>query len=450
MRSRNWKLLPVLAFMTCKAEPEVNRITQASSLPGSNFEIDTDANLKVDGVSPPALDWANVAETRKADTTSGPTDESFGQGAKEDTAVPSVVNGSIPPNKSDLKFFGVYQEGATSSGFLHLFWARVQNPSGTTNMDFEFNQNQCPSLTGCSANGITPLRTAGDLLITYDLSQGGTVPTISKRTWTGTAWGAATPLGTDAIGSINTSTISGITNMADGTEAALGTLDPFTFGEASIALSAIIDPNVCQTFGSAYLKSRSSDSFTAALKDFVPPVAVNITSCGQVKITKVSTKNDANGNPIPVAGAEFTLWVDTDPSDADTAHDPTEDTVTNKTCTTGMDGKCTIVNVLPGSYWAVESVVPTGYKAAADQKVTVVGTGDQTLTFANTPLSNITVSFQSQVSGAGATKANITCTGLDTDPPDSTPSAFDDTSKTFKDLVPNTSTGYVCTIKIDP
>ena len=104
------------------------------SLSGSNFEIDTDANLKVDDAG--SLDWANVTEKRKADVASGTGDNSFGQGTKEDTAVPTVVSGSIPPNKSDLKYFGVYQEGTSSAGFLNLFWSRVQDPTGTTNMDF--------------------------------------------------------------------------------------------------------------------------------------------------------------------------------------------------------------------------------------------------------------------------------------------------------------------------
>src|SRR6266511_1141073 len=148
----------VLAYVmpASASHPEV-------SLAGSNFEIDTDANLKVDDPAP-SLDWANVTEIRKADTTSGPTDESFGQGTKEDTAVPTVVNGSIPPNKSDLKFFGLYQEG------------------GGTNMDFEFNQKRAAAGQG---NGVTPLRTAGDLLVIYDLAQGGTHPVLSIREWTG-------------------------------------------------------------------------------------------------------------------------------------------------------------------------------------------------------------------------------------------------------------------------
>ena len=59
---------------------------------------------------------------------------------------------------------------------------------------------------------MTPKRSAGDKLITYDLSQGGTNPTISFRTWSGTAWGPTTVIsgGTspDALGSINTSLIA--------------------------------------------------------------------------------------------------------------------------------------------------------------------------------------------------------------------------------------------------
>src|SRR6266545_4373199 len=64
------------------------------SLAGSNFEIDTNANLKQDDPSP-SIDWASasVTETRQEDKPSGATDDSFGQGTKEDTAVPTVVDG---------------------------------------------------------------------------------------------------------------------------------------------------------------------------------------------------------------------------------------------------------------------------------------------------------------------------------------------------------------------
>src|SRR5215216_4761880 len=112
------------------------------SLAGSNFEIDTNANLKRDDPAP-SIDWASVTETRKADKASGSGDDSFGEGTKEDTAVPTVVSGSIPPNKSDLLNFGVYLESQNDGDrFLNLFWHRVQEPQGTTNMDFEFNQSK--------------------------------------------------------------------------------------------------------------------------------------------------------------------------------------------------------------------------------------------------------------------------------------------------------------------
>src|SRR5688500_1991759 len=75
------------------------------SLPGSNFEIDDNANLTVENPAP-SIDWITVTENRKTDQPTGANDDSFGQGSKEDTPVPSVVDGSIPNNKSDLKTFG--------------------------------------------------------------------------------------------------------------------------------------------------------------------------------------------------------------------------------------------------------------------------------------------------------------------------------------------------------
>ena len=52
-------------------------------------------------------------------------------------------------------------ETGAGAKFLQLFWARVQNPSGTTNMDFELNQKSCDPAatpTNCATNGknVTP------------------------------------------------------------------------------------------------------------------------------------------------------------------------------------------------------------------------------------------------------------------------------------------------------
>jgi hypothetical protein len=411
----------------------------------SQFEIDTDANLKVDHLAQ-TIDWGtpgnNCApeedkncEIRKTEASTGSDDDSFGQGTKEDTAVPSIVSGSIPPNKSDLKAFGVYQEGTTSDGFLNLFWSRVQDPSGTTNMDFELNRRQCtpdvvPADLDCSSNGLTPIRSVGDRLITYDLSKGGTQPAISIRIWTGSSWGGVDPLDpTEAVGTINTSPIP--EGEADG----LGSLSPRTFGEAAIKLSVLLGTNgTCEGFGSAYLKSRASDSFTAAVKDFVAPVPVSISNCGTVNIVKT----DDAGNPLP--GAAFTLWTDVDPGDGDTEHDEEgddKDTATAFTCTTvvvGDEASCSMAKVPNGFYWVVETTGVPGYDMAPDQALELTAAATVTLNFRNPRPHRVIVIVCHEGTN---TLAQSNVTRNDADPKTtigSVPSALDDKGVTEADL----------------
>jgi Prealbumin-like fold domain len=423
-----------LAIVAIASHPEV-------SLPGSNFEIDTDANLKVDDAAP-SIDWASVTEARQADLESGSGDDSFGQGTKEDTAVPTVVDGSIPPQKSDLLNFGVYLETVGNQSFLNLFWHRVQEPNGTTNMDFEFNQSST-----ISANGKTPVRTAGDLLIQYDLAQGGTNPQLFLSRWVTSGagslceasnstpcWGARVNLSAagDAAGSINTSAIPAA--ESDG----LGSVSPRTFGEAQLDFDALTGGG-CVGFGSAYLKSRSSDSFTAAVKDFIAPKTLNLNTCGAIEITKTRKHAAAGSGPHPHAGVTFTITGPGLPA-------------AGTTVVTDAQGKACLGGLQAGNYTVTETV-PSGYHATGgttSKSVTVdsVGTclsGPETVSFSNIPLSDITVSFSSQVTGG--TASTIACTGLTAVPPDTTPSLFDDTSETFKDLEPGT---YTCTVVVDP
>jgi len=351
----------VLVLPAAASHPEV-------SLPGSNFEIDTDANLKVDDAAP-SIDWASVSETRKADQPSGAQDDSFGQGTKEDTAVPTVVNGSIPPQKSDLLNFGVYLE-TTASGarFLNLFWHRVQEPNGTTNMDFEFNKSST-----LSANGVTPVRSLGDLLIQYDLAQGGTNPQLFLSRWvtsgpgsqcqasnTTPCWGTRSNLTAagDAAGSINTSAIPAA--QSDG----LGDVSPRTFGEAQLDFDALTGGG-CVPFGSAYLKSRSSDSFTAAVKDFIAPARLDLSTCGTITIIKHTNPGGLNqdfGFTSDIAGgSELSCTADATPASF-TLNDAGTDT---ETCT----------NVPIGDYIVTEGADPTGFDF---DDVTCVATGSGT------------------------------------------------------------------------
>src|SRR4051794_11955247 len=69
-------------------------------LVGSNFEIDTDANLKVNGAAgSDCIDWLaggtgsalRSGVLRTNDIPAGPADDSFGQGSQENDAVPTII-----------------------------------------------------------------------------------------------------------------------------------------------------------------------------------------------------------------------------------------------------------------------------------------------------------------------------------------------------------------------
>lgn len=373
------------------------------NLGDSFFEIDDSANLKVDAAD--HFDWANVADARQLDSPSGTNDDAFGQGTKEDSEVPSPVTGSIPPNKSDLKTFGVHLEDDGVNRYLHLFWHRVQDPSGTTNMDFEFNQGEV-----LSSNGVTPVRMAGDALVQYDLANGGVVPELFLSRWIDGSeepprtsndceasnklpcWSAKVSLtGLNvAIGSINLSSIEGA--HSDGLDEISG-ISARTFGEATIdfgALTAALGEG-CTSFGSAYLKSRSSDSFTSAVKDYIAPLQVNVDNCATLRIIK----QDDSDPGVRLNGASFEVWADNDPGDGaapdfnvDGLENGSDPRLPNYTCTTPQPslGVCEFLGVLAGDYWVVETGAPTGHNLAspAYQLVTITAGGeDVEATFTN-------------------------------------------------------------------
>jgi hypothetical protein len=271
--------------------------TQSCSQPlsGSTF-AGGDGNLLTNPTTFGTTDWQNVAGRNTGiDLPSGSGDNSFGQGTKEDDPNVSVVTGSIPPQKSDLTRFYEASEFANGSNFLYLAWERTNN-LGSANMDFEINQKTQPDLTTTGAKTLN--RTAGDLLVTFDFTNGGGKPTIGLLTWvtngaasqcfssnTVPCWGNHKTLdGSTAIGAVNN--LDAVTDpFVSNTPNNIGAL---RFGETAINLTAagVFPAGTCEAFGSAFLKSRSSASFPAEVKDFIAPVPVNISNCGSIKIIK--------------------------------------------------------------------------------------------------------------------------------------------------------------------
>jgi Prealbumin-like fold domain len=306
-----------------------------ANIPGSTFE-GGDGNLAVDTAG--NTDWVNVTNlTSAADLATGANDNSFGQGTSENDVNIHVGTGSIPNSKADLGRFASAFQFVGGNLYLQLAWTR-NNLSGTTNFDFEINQAPQPDLT--TVGDKTLVRTAGDLLVTYDFLGGAQKPTLGIRTWTGSVWGPATAISAavgeaevNRGGSVSTASIGG------------GTVPAFAFGEANINLTAagVVPANACEGFSSIFVKSRSSDSFSAALKDFIAPTPVSISNCGTVTVIKHTDPAGLDQN------FSFTSTVTgTGASSPYNLNDA------------GTDTK-TVTNVPIGSYTITEGANPAGF-----------------------------------------------------------------------------------------
>jgi len=257
-----------------------------ANLAGSTFE-GNDGNKVVDTTG--NTDWANVAGLNTGtDKPSGSTDNAFGQGTKEDSAATSVVTGSIPPQKNDLTKFYEASELATNGHiYLYLGWERAVN-IGAANLDFEINQNATAGFTAASIGPVLLNRTAGDLLVTFDFGGSG-APVLGLLIWTTTG-------ATSQCFSANSLPCWGQrVNLTAASEAEGAVSADGLFGEAAIdlTLANVFPPGVCAAFGSTFVKSRSSSSFPAEVKDFIAPVDVNISNCGSITIHKVTENGDS-------------------------------------------------------------------------------------------------------------------------------------------------------------
>jgi hypothetical protein len=295
--------------------------TTQSCLPplaGSTF-AGGDGNLLTSPTAFGTTDWQGVTGLNAGfDLPSGTGDNSFGQGTKEDNPAVTVVSGSIPPNKSNLtRFYEASQIGSNNDNFLYLAWER-SNVLGSANMDFEISQQSTAGFTGSTTGPVTLNRTAGDLLVTFDFTNGGGKPTIGLQRWLSSAttpsgvagypanvcfssntfpcWGDQLTLdGTDSIGAVNN--LDSVTDpLFPSSPNYINPVPALQFGETAIDLTkaGVFPPGTCEAFGSAFVKSRASASFTAEVKDFIAPIPVNISNCGSIKIIKHSDPRGVN------------------------------------------------------------------------------------------------------------------------------------------------------------
>jgi Prealbumin-like fold domain/Domain of unknown function (DUF5979) len=205
--------------------------------------------------------------------------------------------------------------------------------------------------------------------------------------------------------------------------------------------------NVAETVPAAWeLTSATCDdgspvtNIDVAAGETVTCTFTNTLKFGALKITKQSIKSGHAG----LQGAEFHV---TGPGGYD------------QTLTSGSDGTVCVDGLLSGGYSVTETKAPTGYTIDNPNAVPVTvnptgakcgdATGVATVTFNDTPKTDLDIVVQSQDSGAGGSHSTITCTK------DSDSSAIGNSPQGPANKAEVTATGlapgdYTCKVNIDP
>jgi hypothetical protein len=182
-------------------------------------------------------------------------------------------------------------------------------------------------------------------------------------------------------------------------------------------------------------------SFDLAAQDLVDCTFTNELQTGAIEITK-TRKHAATPGDDAHAGVDFTIEGGILPSGGTTV-------------TTGADGTACVDGLVFGTYTVTESV-PAGYVSDDASKDVVVnmtsncGDGNEAaVSFHNTPLTNVTVSVDSQVDGG--TASVISCTDADGNVYGGSTGPNGDGSLTVNDLLPTDPTvTLTCTVIVDP
>lgn len=234
-------------------------------------------------------------------------------------------------------------------------------------------------------------------------------------------------------------------NNSAGNTVAESNLNPgtYTITEGTDPSGFAFDSVTCT--GGTTSKSGKTVTVTLGIGDAVVCVYQNNQQTGALKIIKKSVK--ATGTPL--AGAKFSI------------KDPNGNALAGSPFTTDSNGViCKDGITALGDYKVQETQGPTGYSIddSTEHTVTVVASNakcsdttftGQSLTFTDTPLTDLSVHVASQVSGG--TKSNITCTDSGSanigDSPQPATGFGDPETLTANGLKPGT---YTCTVVIDP
>ena len=198
-------------------------------------------------------------------------------------------------NKCDISTSMFHLTSSSNSKWIILGGDRYTTV-GTSYIDFEFYQgvltrNANGSFTSVAADGTSSLaltggRTPGDFVLSMEYSNGGVNATVHYYKWENSGgWKyvehaiPTIPHPYEPFGAVSA---FGKTN-GDSTDVPFGAFGttkyiPFAFVEAAVNIDAILGGGCLGTglnIKTVFVKTKASDSYNAALKDFVEPQAVS-------------------------------------------------------------------------------------------------------------------------------------------------------------------------------
>ncbi|HYS72412.1 MAG TPA: prealbumin-like fold domain-containing protein [Thermoplasmata archaeon] len=315
--------------------------------PGKSTDEGGKTNILGDGDASNGPDWANIFDGSgnylggfgglagtfiKDDTSqSGSSDRTTFSGAggsnKNNDPIPPPGDtwhwdsGNVPA-KDDL--VNVYAYATLNPAGHLIIYAGFErlDPSGDSHIDVELFQDQvglvgANATTGfCEKNDVdthngchfSGSRTAGDLIISMDFLTGGALGSATIREWTGTQYSNAVTLtgqgcnGADTICAFNNGgTIDGGPwPNYDRHGSLITSLTKNSFTEFGFDASALFSETPCIT--TIMGKTRSSQSFTAELKDFAGPNAFPICSASiEIAPNGVNAINDPHTFTVTVS-----------------------------------------------------------------------------------------------------------------------------------------------------
>src|SRR3954471_9934185 len=297
----------------------------AITVPPSTFE-GGDGDLVVNHAG---TDWNTPAPNlaQATDNDGGPTPSAFVTGSKEQDPGNFDLGVASAPSKSDILHAAYANDVIGNDLYFYGAFDRLDG-SGNANVSFELNR---VGGTFNNGNDQVPIRSEGDLLITFDGNNSGgvrvgmciwhgdrdgesssatghanfgwyTLPgfgTGQKLKGSGNCTTLTTVAGASAAGSMNNGTV---TNT--GLSQFPASIPDNRFGEMSVNVSAalrnsgIVSP--CVAFGSAWIHSRSSDAPLSSMQDYVAPTGITAATPCSIDLEK-SVAVQRPGDPAPSA-----------------------------------------------------------------------------------------------------------------------------------------------------